>query len=94
MSEYEFVKVEQDGRITLITINRPEVYNALHSPAHTEFDQVFNEFASDPEQWVAIITGAGDKAFSAGNDLKYQVIFCKSVDRVRDATWQPGCVLL
>ena len=29
-----------------------------------------------------------------GNDLKYQVIFCKSVDRVRDATWQPGCVLL
>ena len=30
----------------------------------------------------------------SGNDLKYQVIFCKSVDRVRDATWQPGCVLL
>ena len=72
MSEYEFVKVEQDGRIPLITINRPHVYNALHSPAHIEFDQVFDEFASDPEQWVAIITGAGDKAFSAGNDLKYQ----------------------
>ena len=72
MSEYEFVKVEQDGRITLITINRPHVYNALHSPAHIEFDQVFDEFASDPKQWVAIITGAGDKAFSAGNDLKYQ----------------------
>ena len=72
MSEYEFVKVERDERTTLITINRPEVYNALHSPAHIEFDQVFNEFASDPDQWVAIITGAGNKAFSAGNDLKYQ----------------------
>jgi enoyl-CoA hydratase/carnithine racemase len=72
MSKYEFVEVERDERLTLITINRPEVYNALHSPAHFEFDSVFNEFASDPDQWVAIITGAGDKAFSAGNDLKFQ----------------------
>ena len=53
MSEYEFVQVDQDGPITLITINRPDVYNALHSPAHIEFDQVFKEFESDPDQWVA-----------------------------------------
>ena len=72
MPEYEFVKVERNERLTFITINRPEVYNALHPPAHFEFDNVFNEFASDPNQWVAIITGAGDRAFSAGNDLKYQ----------------------
>ena len=72
MSEYEFVEVERNERLTFITINRPEVYNALHSPAHFEFDNVFNEFASDPDQWVAIITGSGDRAFSAGNDLKYQ----------------------
>ncbi len=72
MSEYEFVEVERNERLTFITINRPEVYNALHPPAHFEFDKVFNEFASDPDQWVAIITGAGDRAFSAGNDLKYQ----------------------
>lgn len=72
MANYEFLELERDGRLTVITINRPDVYNALHPPAHFEFEAVFDDFASDPEQWVAIITGAGDKAFSAGNDLKYQ----------------------
>lgn len=72
MADYEFLEVERDGRLTIITINRPAVYNALHPPAHFEFDAVFNEFRDDPDQWIAIVTGAGDKAFSAGNDLKYQ----------------------
>jgi len=72
MSNSEFCKVERDGRLTLVTINRPEVLNSLHPPANKELAEVFDAFASDPEQWVAIITGAGDKAFSAGNDLKYQ----------------------
>lgn len=72
MAEYEFLKVEREGKLTIVTINRPEVYNALHSPAHFEFNEVFDDFQNDPEQWIAIITGAGDKAFSAGNDLKYQ----------------------
>src|SRR5579871_3035142 len=69
---YEFVAVEKDGPITTVTLNRPEVMNALHSPAHFELDQVFNAFAADKDQWVAIVTGAGDRAFSAGNDLKHQ----------------------
>lgn len=69
---YEFILVEKNNRITEITINRPEVMNALHPDANLELDQAFNEFQDDPEQWVAIITGAGEKAFSAGNDLKYQ----------------------
>jgi crotonobetainyl-CoA hydratase len=69
---YEFVRVERAGPITTVILNRPEVMNALHSPAHFELDEVFNNFASDPEQWVAIVTGAGDRAFSAGNDLKHQ----------------------
>ena len=72
MTGYEFLTVEREKKITTITINRPSVYNALHPPAHFEFDKVFNDFEADPEQWVAIITGAGNKAFSAGNDLKYQ----------------------
>lgn len=72
MTNYEFLKVERNERLTVITIDRPEVHNALHSPAHFEFDRVFDDFASDPDQWVAIITGAGDRAFSAGNDLKFQ----------------------
>jgi crotonobetainyl-CoA hydratase len=68
----EFCKSERDGHVLHVTINRPEVMNALHPPANFELDEVFNEFAADPELWIAILTGAGDRAFSAGNDLKYQ----------------------
>ena len=68
---YEFIKYEKQGRIARITINRPEVMNALHVPANEELSAAFDDFAADPESWVAIITGAGEKAFSAGNDLKY-----------------------
>lgn len=67
---YQFIKVERDGPITIFTLNRPEVMNALHSPMHFELDEAFNAFAADPDQWVGIVTGAGDRAFSAGNDLK------------------------
>ncbi len=69
---YQFVKYEKKERIAYVTINRPERMNALHAPAHIELDEVFRDFRDDPDVWVAIITGAGDKAFSAGNDLKYQ----------------------
>jgi crotonobetainyl-CoA hydratase len=72
MSDYEFCKVERDGPLTVITLNRPDVMNALHPPAHFELAAVFDHFAADPDQWVSIVTGAGDRAFSAGNDLKYQ----------------------
>ena len=69
---YSFVKVEREGHVTLVTINRPEVMNALHPPAQQEMERVFDDFQNDNEQWIAIITGAGEKAFSAGNDLKFQ----------------------
>ena len=72
MTDYKFCKVEREGPLTIVTLNRPEVMNALHPPQHFELDSIFNDFANDPEQWVAIVTGAGEKAFSAGNDLKYQ----------------------
>src|SRR6185436_4585068 len=66
------IQYEKKGRIAYITINRPEVMNALHPPANQELSQAFDDFAADAESWVAIITGAGEKAFSAGNDLKFQ----------------------
>jgi enoyl-CoA hydratase/carnithine racemase len=72
MVSYEFCRTEREGNLLVVTINRPEVMNALHPPANFELAQVFDNFAGDPELWAAIITGAGDKAFSAGNDLKYQ----------------------
>jgi enoyl-CoA hydratase/carnithine racemase len=68
----EFCRVERDGRLFTVTIDRPQVMNALHPPANFELEKVFDEFVADPDLWVAIITGAGDRAFSAGNDLKVQ----------------------
>ena len=67
----EFCTAERDGRLFIVTIDRPEVMNALHPPANAELDVLFDEFAEDDDLWVAILTGAGDRAFSAGNDLKY-----------------------
>ena len=72
MTAHEVCKVEREGRLTIVTMNRPDVMNAIHPPANFELAKVFDDFAQDAGQWVAIITGAGEKAFSAGNDLKFQ----------------------
>ncbi len=68
---YEHVLVRRDGHLLEVTINRPEARNSLHPMANDELDHVFDAYFADPGLWVAIITGAGDKAFSAGNDLVY-----------------------
>ena len=69
---YKFSLLEKKDHLWIVTLNRPERMNALHSPAHLELDKIFDNFQEDEEAWVAVITGAGDRAFSAGNDLKYQ----------------------
>ena len=69
--DLKFSKVTRKGPITIVTLSRPEVYNALHTDAHFELNKVFDDFAADPEQWVAIVTGAGQRAFCTGSDLKY-----------------------
>src|SRR5205085_590591 len=68
--DYKYVIYEKKEHMAYVTINRPEVMNALHHDANVELSQVFNDFKQDDESWVAIYTGAGQKAFSAGNDLK------------------------
>jgi crotonobetainyl-CoA hydratase len=68
----EFCRVERDGHVLVVTIARPEVMNAIHPPASVEMAGVFDAFAADPELWVAIVTGEGERAFCAGNDLKFQ----------------------
>ncbi|WP_233203716.1 enoyl-CoA hydratase-related protein [Novosphingobium sp. HII-3] len=67
----KYCTVERDGPLTIVTINRPDAMNALHPMANEELGEVFDEFQADPDQWVAILTGAGDRAFSSGNDLKF-----------------------
>lgn len=70
MTNYQYVIYEKKGHIAYVTINRPEVMNALHADANMELSEVFTDFKEDDNAWIAILTGAGARAFSAGNDLK------------------------
>ncbi len=60
----------KEGRIAIFTINRPEAMNALNAQVFQEMHDAMVDFRDDPDLWVAIITGAGDRAFSAGADIK------------------------
>jgi crotonobetainyl-CoA hydratase len=68
----QYCTVEDEGRVRIVTLNRPEVMNALHADASDELAAVWDEFAARDDLWVGIVTGAGERAFSAGNDLKVQ----------------------
>ncbi|MBL4826398.1 MAG: enoyl-CoA hydratase/isomerase family protein, partial [Spongiibacteraceae bacterium] len=74
----EYVSVEREGHLSIITINRPKVMNCLHPAANAQLAEVFDEFQRDDDQWVAILTGAGERAFCTGNDLRY---FSKAMAR-------------
>lgn len=80
------IRVEIDGRITIITIDRPGARNALTTDMHAALAAAFDGFAADPEQWIAIVTGTGDRAFCAGSDLK-QVA---AGEAARDIPWSGG----
>lgn len=66
---YDEVIVRRDGRVLEVVINRPDSRNALSATTNRELDEIFDAYFADPDLWVAILTGAGDTAFSAGNDL-------------------------
>jgi enoyl-CoA hydratase/carnithine racemase len=68
--DYHFCRYEVEGPLLTLTIERPEVLNAFHPDAHREFHDAFNLYAADPDLRVAIITGAGERAFCVGTDLK------------------------
>jgi len=61
---------EKRGRIAYVTINRPEALNAIDPQTYKEFSQAMMDFRDDTNCRVAIITGSGDRAFSAGADIK------------------------
>lgn len=67
---YQFLKLEKEPPLAYITINRPEVMNALSNALTEELGQAFDEVEKDEEIRVLIITGAGEKAFMAGADIK------------------------
>jgi enoyl-CoA hydratase/carnithine racemase len=67
---YRHCRIERDGPILTITIDRPHVLNALHPEGHHELARAFDEYAADPALRVAIVSGSGERAFCVGTDLK------------------------
>jgi enoyl-CoA hydratase len=61
---------ERRGNVEILTINRPEARNAINGAVSLAMSSIMDELLRDTECWVVIITGSGDKAFSAGMDLK------------------------
>lgn len=90
----EYVK---EGRIAIMTINRPEAMNALNADVSREMREAMIDFRDNNDLWVAIITGAGDRAFSAGADIKdFRPATQEDMERIRDAApvradtiWKP-----
>src|ERR671923_779472 len=74
------IHYDKDGTIVTITINRPEAMNAMDRDTSRELAEAFEDFDRDEDLLVAILTGAGDRAFSAGADLK------KMYGRAEDGT--------
>ncbi|HEX7853325.1 MAG TPA: enoyl-CoA hydratase-related protein [Sphingobium sp.] len=67
--DYRFIRVSREGGVTTITLDRPDVLNALHSAMHFELHRAFDDFAADADQRIAVIRGKG-RAFCVGSDLK------------------------
>jgi E-phenylitaconyl-CoA hydratase len=64
------VLYERRGHIAYLTMNRPEALNAMNSAQGAALRQAWRQFRDDDDAWVAILTGAGDRAFCAGADVK------------------------
>ena len=66
---FETLLYERDGSIVTLTVNRPEVLNALNRQTLVELGRALSEFRGDPEARVLVLTGAGGKSFVAGADI-------------------------
>lgn len=64
------IEVSKEGKVATFTINRPDVLNALSPETAEELSQALIDFRNDENLWVGIITGAGERAFCAGADIK------------------------
>lgn len=69
---------EKKGHIAYITLNRPEVFNAENNQVKRELADIFADFNNDQKVWIAIVSGAGEKAFCAGSDVKEMVAIASS----------------
>jgi enoyl-CoA hydratase len=63
------ITLETDQAVRVVTLNRPDHANAVNNPMHSSFARIWDELAEDPDARAVVLTGAGDKFFSAGGDL-------------------------
>ena len=82
------VLYDKRDRIAYIMIDRPDAMNAINDDVRRGLAEAFDDFRHDPETWVAILTGAGERAFSAGADLKEMSQRFQSAGG-RDDFWSP-----
>ncbi len=75
------VLLEKKDKIATIILNRPEAYNALNHEVWREITNMWIELKDNPEVWTIILSGAGDKAFCAGQDLKEMAQLKKEAER-------------
>src|SRR5712691_6635529 len=68
--DYQYILVERDERVGIVTLNRPKELNALRTDLMSELADALEEFDHDEEVGCIVITGAGDRAFAAGADIK------------------------
>jgi len=68
---YRFILFERRDHIAFVTLNRPEVLNAIHPEMDEELCRAWQTVRDDPDIWVALLSGAGDRAFTVGADLKW-----------------------
>ncbi len=67
--EYENIKLGKDGSVAIVTIDRPQVLNALNDETIAELDHCFTAIADDDSVLCVILTGGGEKSFVAGADI-------------------------
>lgn len=72
MTTYEFFSYETPRpHVAWVTIERPEVSNAINTPAHVEWSDILDRIAADDDIWLGVFTGSGERSFCAGRDLKH-----------------------
>ena len=69
-SSYDTLVVTHDNHVTYIQLNRPDALNAITPEMHDELQDAFDQFSSNEDAYVGVVSGAGDRAFCAGSDLK------------------------
>lgn len=93
-TDFQFLKFDpKPNGVLLITLNRPDVMNATNARLHWELTKIWGVVNDDPAVRVIVVTGAGDRAFSAGGDLSWIAETVGNPDKVADTMKEAGDIV-